>query len=149
MTIDEYLNQIRSARRRSQDLYQKANILRARLEDLQSSLYSVDRVPFRGSFKNKREELLAEWSDTVKASKEADRTYFTVKNQTTECMYMLPYLEGSIIDQFLHNIFFDRSDLFGLNDILNTDDEDVIISKLNAAKQHLRALLIDKGVEID
>lgn len=68
-----------------------------------------------------------------------------------ECVYILPYLEGSLIDQvYIHNVFFDREDQFyGLNDILNTDDRGVIVSKLNTAKQRLRTLLIEKGIEIE
>lgn len=76
MTIDGYLNQIRLAKKKSEYLYQKANVLNDRLENANSSIYAGDSVAKRSSSKGKREELLVEWSDTIKASREASRTFF-------------------------------------------------------------------------
>lgn len=151
MTIDEYLNQIRSSNKESEYLYKRVHVLNDRLESLKSSLNVGDGRPGRSSYKEKREDLLAEWSDAIKACKAADQVYLETKNQLMECVYMLPYLEGSLIDQvFILNPCLDRDDqLYGLSEILNTDDRGVMISKLNAAKQHLRTLLIEKGIEIE
>lgn len=148
MTIDEYLNQLPKLRRAEAKAYNRMETKFDRATSLQSS-FNFD-MPRRIADQNATEARLVELADAQREWKEANEAYATFKEQLERSLYNLLYWEGLLIDQaYIYNVIYGRDHLYGLDEILKTRNRGVMISKLNEAKQHLRQILIDQGIEIE
>lgn len=149
MTIDEYLNQPRKLKQRAERLWKKAEAL----EEAAISPQSAGRfdMPRSRSNDNQTEARLIRYIDAMSEWRDAHDAYVNCRDQLERDLHNLFYWEGLCIhDVYICNAMIDRGDdLTGLEEILNTRNRGAILTKLGEAKQHLRQLLIDQGIEIE
>ena len=150
MTIDEYLSQARS-------LKYKADKAAARLEEYESRAISPrcalnlgDGIPGGRTNTNGTETRLIEYIDAGKAYTAANDNYRQFREQLQNTINYMLHWEAVLIEQiYINNVYFDRDDLHGVNEILNTDNKRVILAKLGEAKQSLAEHLRQRGVDIE
>ena len=149
MTIDEYLNQLRTFKRREKKLYK--NLMQCADRAFSPRSASSYDMPHSKSHDNQTETLLIELADADAAYTAALEEYRAFREQLENSIYNLFYWEGLVIYQvyFINGLLERDDDLTGLDEILKTHNRGVMISKLNEAKQHLRQILIDQGIEIE
>lgn len=148
MTIDEYLNQLPKLRRAEAKAYNRMETKFDRATSLQSS-FNFD-MPRRIADQNATEARLVDLADAQREWKEANDAYIEFKDQLERSLYNLLYWEGLLIDQaYIYNVVCGRDHLYGLDEILHTSSRGAILAKLDTAKQHLRQILRDQGIEIE
>ena len=151
MTIDEYLNQART-------LKYKADKAKARFEEYESRAINPrspldlgDGIPAGRTNANGTETRLIEYIDAGKAYTAAANNYSEFRHQLQNTINYLLHWEALIIERiYIYNIYYEYGDdLAGVDEILNTDNKRVILSKLGEAKRHLADLLRQRGVDIE
>lgn len=151
MNIDEYLNQLRTFKRKEERLYIKAERKESALTSPSSSANFGDRIQTRDRFGNQRDIMLAELADLISDYRTAHADYMNFREELRAHFYNMTYWQGAILLQvYINNVVFESDDdLRGVGDILNTTSRRVICSKLAEAKAALRERLRDQGVEIE
>lgn len=150
MTIDEYLGQLATFRRRSEKAFNRVRKYDTRATAPRSSLNLGDGTP-RSRNKGANEDNLIGLSDALKEQREASQQYKKFREELYSNIYNLLYWEGLLIERvYIHNVIVNAADdLHGADDILNTKNRAQILAKLKEAKQHLADLLRAQGVEIE
>lgn len=150
MTIDDYLNQMRTLRYKYLRLYEEAREVENKATNT-GALLSLDNGVRSKSSENVAESRAIDAADAWRTMRQAYDRYCEYRDQLDDSMNMLLYWEGRLIYQvYIYNQIADKEDnLSGTNEILNTDNRKVILSKLNEAKLHLSEILISKGIEIE
>ena len=100
---------------------------------------------------NGTESRLLEYVDAGKAYTAARRNYTEFRKNLKSTVFNMPHWAALIIEQiYIYNVFSDREDnLYGVSDILNTNDRRQILAKLREAKEILADLLRAQGVDIE
>lgn len=150
MTIDGYLRQLATFRRRYEQAKNRVRKCNARTSP-RSSLNLGDGTPRQRNSGNANEENLIELSDALNEMREASQQYQAFRNQLYDQIYNLLYWEGLLIERvYIHNVIVEADDdLTGADEILNTKNRAQILSKLKEAKQHLAENLRSQGVLIE
>lgn len=148
MTIDEYLNQLKALERREERLYKKYCEIEEKATSPQT--YNFGSGAPRGrNGNNTRENLLVELADASNEFNAAFEEYKNFRNRLQRNIYNLLYWQGLIIEQvYIYNRNRDN-DLYGVNELLFTDDRREILAKLDEAKAALAEILRAQGVEIE
>lgn len=151
MTVDEYLNQIRTARRKCKSLGDKLMRDEVQAHDVRSPSNMGDgvRQGYRGE--NSHETKLLKFADTAKKYRESSKLYEDTRDSVRSAIEMLPYWAGCLIHHvYLYNAVFDEEDdLKGADEIVGTKDRRIILSQLSEAKVMLADALRAQGVPIE
>ena len=151
MIIDEYLSQIRTAKRRSDELYNKLTIAQERALNVRSPGNVGDGTPYTRTNENAAETRLLNYIDIGKEYDTATKTYIDTRKQVINAIDYLLYWQGCLIYQvYIYNVVIEADDdLSGADDILHTNNRREILAKLAEAKEALADLLREQGIEIE
>lgn len=149
MTIDEYLNQLKKLDRRTDRLAAKYKELEERATSPRSSFNFGSDVHKCGSGRNITEDRITAAADALLAYRRSLDEYIRAREELMQNIYNMIYWQGLIIERvYIYNINA-ADDLVGIGEILNTKSRGVILEKLDEAKQNLRRILIDQGIDIE
>lgn len=151
MTIDEYLNTAAKLKRKADRAELKLKEVESRTVDPRSGLNLGDGIPANSRNHNGTESRLLEYIDAGKAYTAANQKYTEFRHSLQATVFDMPHWAALIIEQiYIYNVFYEREDnLYGVSDILNTDDRRQILAKLREAKEILADQLRAQGVEIE
>lgn len=150
MTIDGYLNQSRRLKNR----VDKATKVLEEAESkagIRSSLDRVDGIVCGRNNGNSTEARMIDYVDAGREYRDAQHEYKQFRDQLKDVINYLLHWEALIIEQvYIYNVFFGaEDDLFGVDEIIGKNNRVIMLQKLGIAKEHLRDLLRDRGIEID
>ena len=151
MTIDEYLNQPRKLKAKSERLYKKMLIAEEKATTPRDPLNLGDGIPGRRSGSNTTETKLLEYIDASRAYSEAYTQFREARDTLTGAIDNLLYWQGNLIYQiYIYNATFSSGDdIKDAGDILRTSNRREILAKIAEAKAALADLLRAQGVEIE
>ena len=149
MTIDDYLNQLRTLKHEVDAAGKRYDKLREKAYSQRSSS-NFDGSP-RGKWHiNPKEDLIIECSDAFKEYEEAHQRYKDFYNQLYDNICSCLYLDGTLLaTAYISNAKNDADVLDGLGLILGNYNRNAVKSRLDEAKEHLREILVQQGMDIE
>lgn len=149
MTIDEYLNRLRVLKRKADAAEERCNKIYDKVINPPSAS-SFDGSPKGRGNVNSNEIRLVKYSDAVRDYKEAYQEYKDHSDHIYSNICNCLYLDGLLlVTAYINNVVFDNDTLHGIGSILNTSDQRVVRNRLHEAKEHLRQVLIQQGMDIE
>ena len=149
MTIDEYLGQLRKLKRESDHAERRCKKLYDKLTSLHSAS-DFDGMPKGRTDYKSRQIALDDYADAAQRSSDAFHEYKAFSDELYSNICKCLYLDGLLlVTAYINNVVRGDDTLYGIGYILDTKDERVMISRLNEAKQHLRQVLINQGIELE
>ena len=151
MTIDGYLHELRR-------LYIKAEIKKKKLDEAEaivesprSSLNLGDGTPIQRGHSNSVENKMMKYVEASDEWRKAVKERDDFKTALYDNIYQLYYWEGLVIERLYVYGAYDepRDEVTEVYDILHTYNERKVRLKIKEAKQHLRQILIDQGMDIE
>ena len=151
MTIDEYLSQIRTAKKERDELSDKLDIAQEAALNVRSPGNMADGAPYARTNENATENRLIKYIDLHNEYEKASKLYIDTRKQVSRAIDYLLYWQGCLIYQvYIYNVVIEADDdLRGADDILRTNNRREILAKLAEAKEALAKLLREQGVEIE
>lgn len=148
MTIEEYLKLGRTLR---QEVDSKGRHLEKLMDRVMNPGTNFDGTPAGRRHDNGHEARLVAYVD---ASKEYDAAYNEYKRhqeQLENALYNVLYWQALVIERVYYtNVLMEYpNELYGVGNILKTDDRHKIRAKVTEAKEALADLLRAQGVEIE
>lgn len=148
MTIDEYLNQLKTLKERKDFLFKKVDVLLSKATSPGPALKIG--MPHSQTNTNHTEDSIIDYASLSQELKSTQNEYNELSNTINRTINYLLYWEGCVITRvYFYNIYLGYDDLHGLNEILKTNDKNEILAKLDQAKTHLAKLLQSRGIEIE
>ena len=151
MTVDEYLNQIRTSRYKTKQLCDELMRAEVRAHDVRSPSNYGDGTPQTHGSENRHEIKLVEFVDMAKEFDESRALYEELRDTLELATDNMPCWAGNLIYHvYLYNVVFEEEDdLKGAGDIVRTNDRREILSKLAEAKLLLADALRAQCVSIE
>ena len=140
MSIDDFLNKLKRSKRQADLLLEKYRLAEDEAESPRTINYSG--MPHSRTNTNYTENSLIEVISAGEEWKKAQQEYTKQLEALKSAMYNLFYWEGLLIERaYILNPAFNHDNLYGLNEILKTDNRREILAKLDIAKAHLWQIL--------
>ena len=150
MTIDEYLGQARQLKNKADIAEAKLKEAESRAINPRSSLNLGDGIPANTRNGNGTETRLIEYIDAGKAYRIANDNYRQFREQLQNTTLYLLHWQALLIEQvYIHNVYYDRDDEHGADEIIKAKTTREFFSKLAEAKKALADALRAQGVEIE
>ena len=149
MTIREYLYRLEYLYYRRESKFDKYMKLSARASDPKSSL-DINDVPIIQSGSNSRENLLIESSMALEEYYKADDEYQAYNKEYTDSLNQLSLAERFLLDKiYIDNRGRPKGERYKGICLKMGVKKNEIPALEKAAEQHLKQILLEKGVEIE
>ena len=149
MTINQYLWMLEVLKIRRENAYERWAKLSAKAAGPQSS-WNMDADKIHGNRGNIREELLIRAADAEAAYWNAYDAYETYRDELETSLSRLEYRDRVVLEHvYIYNLDKDKADrTVGICRLTGARKRDIPVM-LKDAKQRLRQVLLDDGIDIE